>query len=126
MGDQRNHLTLAQRIFQERTGYMPRASWTPWVDLYAEAIRLKECGFPKRERHLELLLYSSPTQGGWGTMRLVEAMHGEVKPDTPNAGAFLGAPTIINNGVPQQPGQPTNGMVQHERPKRGLLSRMRG
>jgi hypothetical protein len=126
VGDQRNHLTLAQRIFQERTGYMPRASWTPWVDLYAEALRLKDCGFSKREKHLELLLYSSPTQGGWGTMRLVEAMHGEVKPDTPNAGAFLGAPTIINNGMAQpQQTQPANG-VPHERPKRGLLSRMRG
>lgn len=122
MGDQRNHLTLAVKAFQERTGYMPRGPWVSWVDLYAEALHLQELGFPKRANHLEIILYSSTTIGGWGTMRLVEAMHGEIKPDAPNAGAFLGAPTIINNGVPQPQ---ANGVVQHERPKRGLLGRLR-
>jgi hypothetical protein len=123
LGDQRNHLTLVQKLFEQRTGYLPRTSWTMWVDLYAEAIRLEAAGFPKRKAHLETILYSSPTQGGWGTMRLVEGMKGEVKPDLPSAGAFLGAPTIINNGM--TPNGQTNG-VAHERPKRGLLSRIRG
>jgi hypothetical protein len=122
-GDQRNHLTLAHEAFYKRTGYMPRGGWLIWVDLYAEA---KRYNMPKAVARLEAILGSSTSIDGWGQMRLVEAMRGEVKPDTPSAGSWLGAAptTLVNVMQPQgQAGQ--NGHLE-ERKKRGLIARLRG
>jgi hypothetical protein len=109
-----NHTTIVAKEYQNRTGYMPRGAWVVWVDLMAEAI---SCGLKKRQEHLLLILDSGPTVNGWGTMRLVEAMRGEVKPDGPAPAAFVG----IMNG--QQPVAPSN-VVQA--PRKGLLARLRG
>lgn len=116
----RDHLTLAVKAFHKRTGYLPRGPWVSWADLAAEAALYR---LPKSLARMEGLLETSPSIGGWGQGKLVEGMRGEVKPETPAAGSWLGAPaTTIVQMQPQAPAMPSQ---LEERKHRGILSRLR-
>ena len=118
----RDHLTLAQKVFHKRTGYLPREAWVVWGDLKSEAELYR---LPKALSRLELLNEASPSINGWGQGKLVEGMRGEVKPEGPATSQWLGAPptTVVNMlGGQAQPADP-NG---HTRPKPGILARLRG
>lgn len=118
----RGSLLLVHDNYLPRTGRLKVAAWGVWLDLYHEA---KLLGLNRRLPHLEMALRSSPTIDGWGQLRLVEALRGEVKPETMPPSGYLGA------GAPQQPATPTtvvvtNGQAAEQPKKRGLLGRIRG
>lgn len=116
----RGSLLLVHDNYLPRTGRLKIAAWGVWLDLMHEA---KLLGLTRRIPHLEMALRSSPTIDGWGQLRLVEALRGEVKPETPPPTGYLGA------GAPQQTAPTTvvvtNGQAAEPK-KRGLLGRIRG
>lgn len=96
---QRDHLTIVAPQFQERHGYLPRECWGIWADLKTEA---ELYDLPKARERVDRLVASSPTIGGWGTTKMVEALSHEVKPDSPSPAQFLGVPMVM---PPPQPAQ---------------------
>lgn len=118
----RDHLTLAVKAFHKRTGYLPRGPWVSWADLIAEAVQYD---LPKSRARMEGLLETSPSIGGWGQTKLVEGMRGEVKPETPAAGSWLGAPAAGPTIVQMMPQTPSMPSQVEERKRRGILGRLR-
>lgn len=114
---------LVHPAYHKRLSRMNIQKWSVWLDLTHEARTLP---LPRRLPHLQLALESSPTIDGWGALRVVEALRGEVKPETPPPSGYLGA------GIGTQQATPTTVVVQNgqaqavEAPrKEGLLGRFR-
>lgn len=119
----RGSMLLVIEKYRHRTGRLKLAAWGVWLDLYHEAHML---GLERRIPHLELAIGTSPSVEGWGQLRLVEALRGEVKAETMPPTGYIGA-----SAAPQQQPAPTtvvvtNGQAAEQPKKRGLLGRIRG